>query len=319
MDRSQIIGHERQIVDLETDLHTGNVAHAYLFAGPPNIGKSTVARWFATELLTQGFDSATREAAEHQIDRLIHPDFLSLDQLWIEDQCEDLDRIAESSNVSQGHRWKTPAMRSDVLSIDDVRVVQHRLLETGMGPRRVCFIRGVERMQDAAANAFLKILEEPPEGRVFVLTTERASSLLPTMLSRTRMLAFHRVPDAHMASLLEELPEGDRSFVLHVAQGAPGMVQRLATDPDALREKRLIHAQALAFWGPMSLSERLKLLTPLTEKANAEQFLLHLALALRESPMVSVERAMAVRRLTARLRTNAYKPLILQEFALSVA
>ena len=80
-----------------------------------------------------------------------------------------------------------------------------------------------------------------------------------------------------------------------------------------------MHNQALAVWGPMSLSERLRVLTPLTEKGgNAERFLLHLALALRESPQSTVARAQALRRLTARLQTNAYKPLIVQEFALGI-
>jgi hypothetical protein len=105
-----------------------------------------------------------------------------------------------------------------------------------------------------------------------------------------------------------------------VAQGAPGAAIGLAGDPDLLRAERLMHNQAVSFWGLMSTSERLKALTPLTEKGpDAGRFLLHLALALRESPVPSVARADAFRRLVRRLETNAYKPLIVQEFALSIA
>lgn len=319
MDHGSIIGHSRQLAELETDLESNNVTHAYLFAGPPHVGKSTVARWFATELLARHLEGKDRETAESHIERLLHPDFLSLDQLWIEDQCEDLDLIAESSNVSQAHRRKAPVMRSDIISIDDVRVIQDKLYETGSGARRVCFIRGIDRLQDAAANAFLKILEEPPEGRVFLLTTDTETSLLPTIVSRTRVVKFDRVPDAKLVPIVSSLPEGDRSFVLHVAQGAPGAAKRLTQDPDFLREERLMHGQAVMFWGPLSLSERLRLLAPLEKKGgDAERFLLHLALALCESPSPSVGRSRALRRLTARLRTNAYKPLILQEFALAL-
>lgn len=319
MEKSSIVGHARQIANLETDLETGNVSHAYLFSGHDHVGKSTVARWFASELLTRGLDPDAREAAKLQIAKLIHRDFLSLDQLWIEDQSENLDEIALTSNIQQSHRWKSPAMRSDVISIDDVRVIQERVYETGEGARRVCFIRGIDRLQDAAGNAFLKILEEPPEGRVFIMTTGSDASLLPTIVSRSRVLRFDRVPDALIAPLVKSVPEEDRSFVLHLAQGAPGTAIALASDPDVLREERLMHNQATAFWGPMSLSERLRALTPITEKGkNGERFLLHLALALRESPMSSVARAQALRRLTARLQTNAYKPLIVQEFALGI-
>lgn len=319
MEKSSIVGHARQIANLETDLESGNVSHAYLFAGPEHVGKSTVARWFASELLTRGLDPDAKEKAQSQIDRLLHRDFLSLDQLWIEDQSEDLDLIAKSSNLPQSHRWKSPAMRSDVISIDDVRVIQEKVYETGEGPRRVCFIRGIDRLQDAASNAFLKILEEPPEGRTFIVTTGSDTQLLPTIVSRTRVLKFDRVPDAALAPLVSSLPEEDRAFVLHLSQGAPGTAIALAGDPDRLREERLMHNQALSIWGPMSLSERLKVLTPLTEKGeNAGRFLLHLALALREGPTSSVSRAQALRRLTGRLQTNAYKPLIVQEFALGI-
>lgn len=320
MEKSSIVGHARQIANLETDLESGNVSHAYLFVGPEHVGKSTVARWFATELLTRGLDNKAKASAEAQIERLIHRDFLSLDKLWIEDQSEDLDEIAESSNIQQSHRWKSPAMRSDVISIDDVRVIQERVYETGEGARRVCFIRGIDRLQDAAANAFLKILEEPPEGRVFILTTSSDSLLLSTIVSRSRVLRFDRVADALVAPLLARLPEDDRSFALHLAQGAPGVAIALASDPDTLREERLMHNQAVSFWGPMSTSERLKALSPITDKGgDADRFLLHLALALRESPAHSAARADAFRLLVRRLQTNAYKPLIAQEFVLSLA
>lgn len=320
MEKSSIVGHARQIAQLEADLETGNVSHAYLFAGANHLGKSTVARWFAAELITRGMDSDAKAAAQAQIDRLIHRDFLSLDQLWIEDRSEDLDEIALSSNMPQSHRWKSPSMKSDTISIDDVRVIQEKVYETGTGGRRVCFIRGIDRLQEAAGNAFLKILEEPPEGRVFILTTDSDTSLLPTVVSRTRTLRFDRVADSLIAPLIEDVPEDDRSFILHIAQGAPGTAITLAADSDRLREERLMHGQALSIWGPMSLSERLRVLAPLAEKGdNAERFLLHLALALRESSTVSVPRAEALRRLTGRLRTNAYKPLIVQEFALGIS
>lgn len=320
MERSSVVGHARQIAQLENDLATGNVAHAYLFVGPDRVGKSTVARWFATELLTRGLEPSAKSAAERQIERLIHPDFLSLDQLWIEDVSENLDEIALSSNVPQSHRWKAPAMRSDAISIDDVRVIQEKIVETGAGPRRACFIRGVDRLQDAAANALLKTLEEPPEGRTFLLTAATDSALLPTIVSRSRVLRFDRVPDADIAPLVRSVPADDRPFVLHLAQGAPGSAIALAEDPDVLRDERVMHAQATSFWGPMSTSERLKALAPITDKGgDAERFLLHLAVALRESPSRSVARTNAFLRLVRRLETNAYKPLIAQEFVLSIA
>lgn len=315
-----IVGHQAQLSELLRDLQKGNVAHAYLFTGPRHIGKSTIGRWFTTELLCQGRAPAQHQNVVEQIRRLIHPDFLSLDALWVEGVCEDWNVIAHSSNIPQRHRSKVPKAKTDVISIEDVRALQDRLYETGMGQYRCCLIRSVERMQEAAANAFLKILEEPPEGRVFFLTTQSLSSLPPTMISRTRVLRFRRVAQQELQPLLSNLDSEDVQFFLRVAQGAPGIVQQLKSNPELLRGHRLLHARACSFWQNHSLLQRLQLLDVLTEKAGeAEQFLFHLALALQEHPTPSPSWGIALRALCRAFRTPVQRQLLTQQFALAVS
>ncbi|MBI5155688.1 hypothetical protein HZA45_00280 [Candidatus Peregrinibacteria bacterium] len=319
MDHTQIIGHARQIAELETDIANGHLAHAYLFAGPANIGKTTVAHWFARELLLQGLSDEARGAAEAEIDRLLHPDFLVLDDLWIEEVREDWDVIARTSNIPQQHRSKAPRiMKTDVIGIDDVRVIQQRLHETGHGAVRVCLIRGAERMRDEAANAFLKILEEPPPGRVFLLTTDSISSLLPTTISRTRVLHFQPVAEPQMNPLLRDLPEEEQHFLLHLAQGAPGILKSFIDDPDRLRGERLLHSKALSFWKSTSPGERLKLLSALSKRGQeADRFLFHLALTLREHALSRAsERAFS--RLLQGFETNAHRGLLTEQFAMAI-
>lgn len=320
---TEIIGHARQIAELRNDLETGHVAHAYLFAGPPNVGKTTVAQWFARELLLRGLGDADRAREAHEIDLLFHPDLLILDDLWIEDVREDWELIARSSNMPQGHRAKPKdggkPLKTDTISIDDVRVIQERFYETGRGHWRVCIIRSVERMAAPAANAFLKILEEPPEGRVFLLTTESLSSLLPTVISRTRAIAFDRVSENDMRPLVADQSEEENArFLLHLAQGAPGVVHRLREDHDRLRGERLLHSKALSFWTTNARIERLKLLMPLQKRGEeADRFLLHLALTLREHQLrPASERALA--ELVRGLETNAHRGLLTQRFALAI-
>lgn len=319
MEKSGIVGHARQIGELRTDLETGHVAHAYLFAGPLHVGKLSTAKAFARELLLQDAGQEQQESIDHEIDRLLHPDLLVLDDLWIEDVREDWEVIAKSSNVPQRHRAKAPTMRTDTIGIDDVRVLQEKLQETGRGRWRCCIIRGVERMRDEAANAFLKILEEPPEGRVFLLTTESLGSLLPTVVSRTRILAFDRVPQSDMRVLTEDLPDDEAHFILHLAQGAPGIAVMLKEDPDLLRSERLLHSKALSFWKTQSLAERLKLLAPLSKRGeDADRFLLHLGLALREHALTPAAERAYMQLLTG-LETNAHRQLLAQRFALTVS
>ncbi len=315
----EIIGHESVRTSLAQDLKQDNVSHAYLLAGPPHIGKMTVARDFASQLLLHGQPPEKHDRIVREIEHLTHPDLFVLDKLWIEGESDNWETLAKFSNVPQVHRSKKPAAKTDVISIDDIRALQERLHETGSGQYRCCIIRSVERMQDAAANAFLKTLEEPPPGLVFLLTTQSISSLLPTILSRTRLLRMSRLSRAELRPLLENVSDDEAHFVLMIAQGAPGAARQLLHDPDLLRDHRLAHGQAETFWKSASLEERLRILTPLHKRTvEGDRLLLHLALALR-GKVALVGKTQAFHRFTRGLSTNAHRQLLAQRFILEIA
>ena len=317
-----IIGHKSVVSELEQDIAADNVSHAYLLSGPKHIGKMSIAHFFAEKLLCSGLpedatDEEKKDCQKH-IENLTHSDLLVLDQLWIDGVCDDWDVIARSSNVVQQHRSKAPKAKTDTISIDDIRALQERLHETGTSKYRCCIIRSLERMQDAAANALLKILEEPPEGLVFIFTTEALSQLLPTLISRMRVLRCHRLSRKELLPLLSGLSESEATFILHIAQGAPGIVQALVDDPDVLREHRHVHTAATSFWKEPSLKQKLQLLKPMHKRSQeADQLLLHLALALREHSC-SPTHTQALSQYARGLTTNTHRQLLTQQFALSV-
>ncbi|NOS67482.1 MAG: hypothetical protein HOO67_03925 [Candidatus Peribacteraceae bacterium] len=317
---SEILGHRPQLAELQTDLDQGNVVHAYLFSGAQHLGKFAVANWFARQLLCHGHKKEECPAINDQIDRLLHPDLIVLDQLWIEDVCEDFAVIARSSNIPQQHRAKDTPAKTDTISIDDIRAVQERLHEVGAGKFRCCIIRSVERMQTTAVSSLLKILEEPPEGVVFLLTTQSLASLVPTLVSRARTMNFSRLTDSELEPLLSGAEDDERQFLLRVAQGAPGVIKRLRENPDLLRKERQVYSSALAFWHSRSNVERMQLLQPLHQRtADSDQFLLHLSLALREEneeATPSVVRNLAD--LCRNLETNVNRQLLTQNFVLSL-
>jgi len=311
------IGHNVVKQEFLQDIEKDNVSHAYLLAGPRHIGKMTVAQWFARQLVLQGTKEESLESKVRSLEHLTHPDLLVLDQLWMEEACDDWDIIAKTSNVPQEHRSKAPKAKTDSISIDDIRALQHRLYETGTGTWRCCVIRSMERMQAAAANAFLKILEEPPKGLVFILTTQSFSSLLPTIKSRARVMQMQQLPQKQLLPLLEGVADEDRQFLLHIAQGAPGKLLSLKEDPDALRESKMVHSKAFSFWKASSLRERMQILKPLHKRGQeADQFLFHLALSLREREPTTA-RVQALNRLCRGLQTNAHRQLLVQQFAFS--
>ncbi len=317
---SSLVGHQDQIQSLLLDLEAGNVAHAYLFTGRKHLGKFTVAKWFAKTLLTEGVPGEGRARAEYEVDKLLHRDLMVIDRLWIEEVCEDFDAIAKSSNVPQAHRSKKPTAKTDTIGIDDIRAVQERLREVGAGTYRCCLVRSAERLQEEAVNALLKILEEPPEGAVFLLTAGSTSHLLPTLVSRSRVLRFSSLAPQEMKPLVAGMPPDDAQFLLRVAQGAPGMVLRLKANPDFLRQERQRAAWAQNFWGAGSPAGRLKLLEPLADRGEeASRSLLHLSLALREErERMDPQRAEALTELAGDLQTNASRPLVLQKFVFAV-
>jgi hypothetical protein len=289
-----------------------------LFEGARHVGKFTVAKGFAAELLTLGMNEERRGDAEKQLDRLLSPDLLILDQLWMEDRCEDFDEIAKSSNVNQEHRKKAGA-KTDTISIGDVRAIQERLYEIPAGKYRCCLIRSVERMQDEAVNALLKILEEPPQGLVFILTTQSIPSLLPTLLSRARVLRFSRVQDTEMEPILSGVPEEEARFLLRLAQGAPGVIFGLKSDAEKLRSEHALYADAVSAWHSRTLLQRLQHLRPLQDKESADRFLLHLSLSLRDEVLtLPPEAGKALSQLIRGMDTNVNRQMLAQEFALAL-
>lgn len=315
-----IIGHKRQCGELMKDLESGNVAHAYLFLGKEHLGKFTVARWFAWQLLAAHLPPEEKEVVKDQIERLIHPDFLCVDLLWAEGIQEDWSVISKTSNIPQMHRTKKRA-KTDSISIDDIHALLKRLSDTRTSPYCCCVIRSADRMGREAANAFLKTLEEPPPNTVFLLTTDSDYSLLPTVTSRTRMLRFSSVPENDVRPLLKEYEGEDAGFILHLANGAPGLLVNLLEHPEILRHHKKLHSQAKQFWQTKSLKDRMVTLMTIAErKTDAGDLILHLGLALRESSNMSEKPAWtrAYTALTQGMETNAHRGLLLERFALAV-
>jgi DNA polymerase-3 subunit delta' len=112
------------------------------------------------------------------------------------------------------------------------REVHERLQESSFeGGRKVCVVLQADRMNPSSSNTLLKILEEPPAGVHFILTTERLSSMLPTISSRASVVRFRRLRDDEIAVYLETRhgmdPETSRSYAA-MAEGSLKTAKALA-------------------------------------------------------------------------------------------
>jgi len=211
-----LIGHDAAEATLAEAMRSGRMHHAWLITGPAGIGKATLAFRFARRLLAGVVPGATLALdAKHPVFRRVaagsHADLLTVEREWDP---------------------KRRRLRGEIV-VDDVRRIADFLrLTPAEGGWRVVVLDGAEELNRHAANALLKVLEEPPERAVLLLVCAAAGRLLPTIRSRCRRLRLAPLAEPDMARLLAILlPErdaDDRGRLATLAEGSPGRALQLA-------------------------------------------------------------------------------------------
>lgn len=194
-----VIGN-RAVADL-LEREAADPAHAYLFVGPGSVGKAAFARRFAALVLC-GEDGSCRARVLADL----HPDLVLVE----------------------------PDGRT-ALTVDRARETVARAVRTPVEATRKVFVfEEAGSMNDEAANAMLKTLEEPTPTTVFVLITESEHDLPATVVSRARSVLFGRVPDDEIVAALEakgvDSVQATRAAI--ASGGRPGLALLLATNPE---------------------------------------------------------------------------------------
>ena len=196
------------------------MAHAWLIAGPRGIGKATLAYRFARYLLAGPVSAEAglfgdAPAADLSLDPE-HPVFRRV----ASGGHADLLTVERSINPT------SKKLRTEIV-VSDVRAATDFLHRTASeGGWRVVIVDTADELNRTAANALLKVLEEPPPATVFLLITHAPGRLLPTIRSRCRTLTLHALPSTTVLELLTqyrpELTPDDAAAVTGLSEGSIG-------------------------------------------------------------------------------------------------
>jgi len=229
-----IYGHEKQIVILKQALAQHRVGHSYLFSGIDAAGKKTLALEFAKvvncEKADEIHDSCGECPACLKINRHNHPDIFFIEA------------------------------EGQFIRINAIRDIQEQMTFKPMeGRRRVFVIDNADRMNDQAANALLKTLEEPSPANILILVTAKPYTLLSTIISRCRHMRFNPLSIDTVAKFLIERMDMEKQKALLLASLSGGSIgQALELNKDDVIAYR---TETLKLLANTKKSEPLSLLT----------------------------------------------------------
>ena len=235
-----MVGQEHVARTLANAVSEQRMAHAYLFTGPRGTGKTSVARLFAKALNCP--DRVGAEPCDRCVSCIAIRDGRSLDVLEIDG----------ASNRG----------------IDEIRELRERVgMAATSGNFRFYIIDEVHQLTEAAFNAVLKTLEEPPAHVVFILATTDAHKVPATISSRCQHFSFHRHSVAGIRARLTEVASAE-GFTLE-----PAALEQLVQVADgSLRDALSILDQAVAFCGPAVSADQLTAMLGLVPQAAVMEF-----------------------------------------------
>lgn len=214
---SRVIGQNQAVELLKRAVERERVAPAYLFVGADGVGRSLTACCFIELLFSLNLTEAKAALLPNRIAQRNHPDLL-----WVEPTYQHQGRLLSAKEATEAgiKRKALPQIRLEqVLQIQ--RFLSRSPLEAS---RTLVVLEHAETMAEAAANALLKTLEEPPQATL-ILIAPSSDFLLPTLVSRCQCIPFSRLSDVEIQHVLHKLGHADilqNKTLLALAQGSPG-------------------------------------------------------------------------------------------------
>ncbi len=247
-------GHDDIVENLRQSRIQGRFPHAFFFAGPEGVGKRTFAQTLARALLCERSTEATLDPCN------VCPSCLQV----IGGTHPDVHMVARPEDKHE-------------LPIKVIRDLCAELsLKPARGARKVAIVDDADDLNDEAANAFLKTLEEPPPGSVLILIGTSPELQLETTISRCRVVRFSPLPESELATLLREQgvtsDPTEAARLARLAEGSVGRARGLA-DPELSHFRRSMIDEISAPQGfdPSALALRMEAFAKEAGKESVDQ------------------------------------------------
>jgi DNA polymerase-3 subunit delta' len=243
-ENAKLFGHSETYQHLLQQLDKGRMHHALLLNGPKGIGKATLAYHLAADILARGDD---RQFIAGKVAKGSHPDLYML-----------------SPDKEETER------KEAIISVQQVRKLRELSRLTPVeSAHKVIIIDAIDDMNTQAANALLKILEEPPQGTYFILLCHAIEKILATIRSRSQVVKLKALDTDEFCGALaastavDDIPKGEELERLHtVSRGNVGLAIKILTDENLL--------QQLAHIEPALKTKKYEHIKPILEAIDAD-------------------------------------------------
>ena len=186
-----VVAQKSLTTTLKNAIQSGKLAHAYLFCGPRGVGKTTCARIFAKTI------NCTHPTSEGE-------------------PCNECESCQSFNQQRSYSIYELDAASNN--SVEDIRSLNEQVrIPPQIGKYKVYIIDEVHMLSQAAFNAFLKTLEEPPAHAIFILATTEKHKIIPTILSRCQIYDFSRIEAADIISHLQSIAQKEGIKAEHEA------------------------------------------------------------------------------------------------------